>query len=146
MSLTSDNVKLIRASDMSGYQFDINPHIEPHFEHLQVPHQLDSGLTISYDKKFKVNFTLTWQEPNFFRSEQLEELRVIKNSLEGLCIYPSPEYHPDSVYAVRWANGFEFKFVKGNVYMGYEGRIELEGMTILSEIDADYVMTDILPS
>lgn len=140
--MAEDKVKIIRPSDLTGYTFQYNPYIDHNVEHLQVEHELDSGLTASYDKKFKIHFTLSWAEPKFFRGTQLEALRTIFNSLEGLCIYPSPVDHPNCVYAVRWRNGFDFHPVRGNVLFGYEGTIELEGTRILTEVDQYLVMAN----
>ncbi len=148
MSISSNNVILARPSVPSGYQFEQNPYIHPNMEPQDIIHVLDSGLTATYDKKVKVHFTLEWKEPNFFRGTQLEELRHIFNArvTEGLCIYPSPEYHPFCVYAVKWVSGFNFPLVRGNVYLGYEGTIELEGTQILTEVDEYFIMANRFPS
>ena len=140
VSVNANNVKIYRTSDPTGYQMEYNPLIDPYPEDLGIPHELDSGLSVTYEKNLKLHLTLTWKEPNFFRGDQWEELRQIFNSKEGLCVYPCPDTNPTAVYQMKWVNGWNIHLVRGKQPYGYEGTVDLEGTEILTEIPSTLKM------
>jgi hypothetical protein len=118
------------------------PKIKEWMQHIQVAHELDDGTDAYYHKGFKYHCLLKWDGNNFFRGAQLESLRAIYNTYAGLCVYTSPDKHPDKVYVVRWVNDFDFALRQGMVEIGYNGTIELVGTAKLSEVDSNYPMAN----
>ena len=138
----SDEIKLeFMASGASDYQFGYNPDkMLIWFEHIQVPHELGSGITKFYHKGYKFMAQLSWKAPVFFRDDQYDRLRQIFNLHDGLTVTPCPDSCAGACYAVNWSNDFTFVLVEGVTPFGYVGTMILEGSEVLSEIDEDIVM------
>lgn len=136
----ADNVYLYWNDGANSYQMEYNPEIDIWFEHVQVIHELDSGLSAKYHKGYKLHCKLNWNLPRFFDDTQLDELRTLYNARVGISIYPAPDTNTDCNYAVTWINDFDFHLIKGTPYFGYNGTMVLEGTSILENIDADFAL------
>jgi hypothetical protein len=123
----------------STYTFTDDANLDIWFEHLQVRIPIGSGRTKSYHRKFKVWVNLTWQQPRFLRGTQYGRLREIFNLHTGITIYPFIDSRPGACYAVEWINDFDLHLVAGSTPYGYNGRMLLEGTSILTEVDSNVV-------
>lgn len=143
MPTTTDNIK-IEFNDgvgSSNYQFEYNPKmIEINYEEIKDAHQMANGLTKYYIQGYKCWMTLTWNEPVFFRNDQYDKFRVIKNRQVELTIVPNPVSAPQACYTMNWINDFEFNFVRGVSAFGFGGQMVLEGTCLLSSIDDKYMV------
>jgi len=140
--LKANNVKLTWSDGACEIQFSYQPHIDQWMEHLQINHSLTLGGDADYHLGYKYHCILSWKRDNFFRGSQLDDLRELFNTHDGLCIYPAPDTHPNQHFLVKWVNDFDFHLKQGAIEMGYNGTIELRGAEVLSEIDEYYPLAN----
>ena len=110
------------------------PKIDAKFREITVKHELALGNNRFHIIGFMPTFELIWDR-SYLTYATFEQLRVTTNRKASVTFIPYPTEYPNSIFTVHLTNGLDglrsFQHV-----MGYQGSIQLEGLTAIQNIPA----------
>lgn len=130
------------------YEFDLSGsgcEQRMRWERVATVHTLDRGNDRVYEKGWKVNADLSWdnglirreyEDTDAYagRTEQLLGLLFNTKCNSTLFYFPSPGLHPTKYYNVRIGGDYTFTYARGLEGIGLQGGFSLIGKDVLDEI------------